>query len=92
MWQLHSLASEYSKLPSEIMGLPAHSWEAWSLDVTCLQVGRWIEGKLDQRDNKGKPKYTLAQLLREKELPQENEFMSLKGFARRAVVPASGVW
>lgn len=80
-------------MPSEVLGLTPHSWQAWNLDISCLQLGRWIESKLNERNKNGKPVYRLADLLRGHEQEPANEFASLKGFVSEVRrVPESGVW
>lgn len=63
------------------------------MDLCALQVGRWIENKLNERDDKGKPIYTLARLLDEDEKAAATEFRSLAGMVTRKVaIPESGIW
>jgi len=78
------------------MGLPPDSWEAYQLDVATLELGRFIESKLAERDGKGHPKHTLAGLLSVDDGAQvadKERFRSLAGEPmRRMVIPESGVW
>lgn len=85
---LHSVSATYGKLPSEVLGLEPGSWESYQLDVATLQLGRWIEGKLSERDEKGKPVYRLSDLL------AGREFAPLAGGKnlKRMKIPDSGVW
>lgn len=93
MWKLHSLAGSYGARPSSLLGLAPTSWEAYQLDLCALQVGRWIEGKLAERDDKGKPKHTLAKLLDEEEKQPATEFQSMAGkVVRKVAIPADGIW
>lgn len=55
----------YSRRPSEIAGV-ADEWAAYQFDLVVAQFGAWVEGKLNERDDKGKPKTTLAKLLGDK--------------------------
>ncbi|MBN1814713.1 MAG: hypothetical protein JXA14_22930 [Anaerolineae bacterium] len=43
----------------------ADGWAAYQLDLACMIFGTWVENKLEEHDKKGKPKHTLADLLRE---------------------------
>lgn len=94
MWKLHSLSVSYGARPSSFIGLPATSWEAYQLDLCALQVGRWIENKLNERDDKGKPLTTLARLLDEDDgAVGVTEFRSLAGMVTRKVaIPDNGIW
>ncbi len=62
--------------------------------MATLQVGRWVENKLGERRNNGRPVYTLEELLNEK--PAAQKYASLKQAAptgiRKMVVPESGIW
>lgn len=64
------------------------------MDVATLQLGRWIENKLGQRRNDGRPLYTLEELLDDK--PATQAYASLKQAAptgiRRMAIPESGIW
>lgn len=93
MWKLHSLAASYGARPSSFLGLDPLSWEGYQLDLCALQVGRYIENKLNERDDKGKPVHTLAKLLDEEEKQVAGEFRSMAGLVTRKVaIPDSGVW
>jgi hypothetical protein len=56
------LSVTYSRLPSAVVGI-ADAWAAYQFDLAVAQFGAWVEGKLQERDGKGKPKHTLAKLL-----------------------------
>ena len=93
MWKLHSLSVSYGARPSSFFGLAPTSWEAYQLDLCALQVGRWIENKLNERDDKGKPIHTLGQLLDEEEQKPATEFRSMAGLVtRKMAIPESGIW
>lgn len=82
----------YGQRPSAVLGLKPASWEAYQLDVATLQLGRWMEGKLAERDEKGKPVWTLERLLNV-EAGEQREFASLKGRATRTVrIRPDGTW
>lgn len=78
-----------------MLGLASESWEAYQLDLACLQAGRWIENRLAETDDEGKPKHTLAALLGQ-ETPvakSGQEYAPLKPKGVRVMkVPESGVW
>lgn len=82
----------YGQRPSAVLGLEPASWEAYQLDVATLQLGRWVEGKLSERDEKGKPVWTLERLLNG-ETGEQREFAALKGKATRTVqIRPDGTW
>jgi len=55
-------------------------------------VGRYIENKLNEHDDKGKPLHTLAKLLDEEKQPT-TEFASLAGrVTQKMVIPENGIW
>ena len=86
------MSAAYGQRPSSYLGLPPTSWEAYSLDLATLQLGRWIEGKLDERNDKGKPIHKLSDLLSEKPAEQQ-EFRSMKGLVtKKMAIPENGVW
>ncbi|MGE0278187.1 MAG: hypothetical protein AB7R40_22555 [Nitrospiraceae bacterium] len=69
------------------------SWEAYQLDLCALQVGRWIENKLNERDDKGKAIHTLGRLLDEDGKAPATEFRSMAGMVvKKMAIPESGVW
>lgn len=76
-----------------MLGLAPTSWEAYQLDLCALQVGRWIENKLQERDDKGKPIHTLARLLDAEATQPATEFRSLAGMVTQKVaIPDNGIW
>jgi hypothetical protein len=90
------MAVAYGQRPSSILGVEG-SWEAYQVDLACLTVGRWVEGKLAERGKKGKRLHRLEDLLRERNTDEENERMRAyresRGIvARKMMVPESGVW
>lgn len=93
MWKLHSLSVSYGVRPSSYLGLDPTSWEAYQIDLCALQVGRYIESKLNERDEKGKPLHTLAKLLDEEEKQPATEFASLAGrVTKKMAIGPSGIW
>jgi hypothetical protein len=71
-------------------------WAAYQLDLACLTLGRWVEGKLAKRDKRGNPIHSLGALLAQ---PEEGEtagasaFGSLRGRALRKVkIGPDGIW
>lgn len=95
MWELDELARRYGQRPSQVIGI-ADEWAAYQLDVATLTVGRWVDGKLSERNKQGKPIHRLGDLLREKtEKGQASSsgFRSVTGMVtERRAIPASGVW
>lgn len=103
MWKLHSLASAYGSRPSSYLGLPPDSWEAYQLDLAALEVGRWVEGKLNERDKQNRPKHHLEDLLSERpaltmhDLPVASAKTYQSAVATgvaitKMAIPADGVW
>ena len=65
------------------------------MDVATLQVGRWVEGKLAERDKQGRPVHSLDRLLgqADKETRRRGEgFASLGMRARKVRVKEDGTW
>lgn len=62
LWQLDELGRRYGCRPSSfIAGLD--EWTAYQLDLATMMQGRWIDGKLSETDDKGKPINKLVDLL-----------------------------
>lgn len=92
LWELDALSTRYSQRPSSFFGLPAESWEAYQLDTAALYFGRWVDGKLGERDGKGKPVHRLSDLLKPPE-KRGSAFRAMGGPGVRTVkIPESGVW
>lgn len=91
MWNLHSLSVTYHRRPSEIIGVDDH-WAAYQFDLVVAQFGAWVEGKLNERDKKGKPVTTLAKLLGD-EAAQVREYAPVSVVGLRKVrVKEDGTW
>jgi len=76
------------------LGLDPVGWEAYNLDLAVLQVGRYIEGKLAERDKDGKPTHKIEQLLSDDPVVS-SPFASFKASGvpiEKMKVPESGVW
>lgn len=62
-----------------------------------MQLGRWVEGKLEERDAKGKPKHSITNLLDagfasgNKATGQKHDSMSHL-VTKTMKIPESGVW
>ena len=92
LWELDGLAQRYGQRPSSFLGLPSDSWEAYQLDLAAWTVGRWIDGKLSERDKKGNPVHNLAKLLGD-ETAQARQFTPVDATQLRKVrVKADGTW
>ncbi len=92
MWNLHSLSATYSLRPSAAVGID-DAWAAYQFDLAVAQFGAWVEGKLNERDGKGKPKTTLAKLLGIKATAQGTSGLALPATAIRKVrVKEDGTW
>lgn len=93
LWELDAVARRYGARPSAFLGLAADSWEAYQLDLATWTVGRWIDGKMAERDKQGKPVHKLQDLLSETKKPA-SQFSSLasKPGIKRMTIPESGIW
>jgi len=91
---LDELGRRYGQRPSSFLGLPPDSWQAFQFDLATWTVGRWIDGKLAERDKQGHPLHRLQDLLRDAPQGQDTGgFRSLKHMAaKKMTVPASGIW
>ena len=69
LWTLHNLALTYGQRPSAVLGVE-DEWAAYQVDVATLTLGRWVEARLAERDKKGRPIYSLAQLMAEPGAPR----------------------
>lgn len=83
LWNLHSLASAYGQKPSSYLLLEGDSWEAYQVDLACLQVGRDVEERV--RTKRPLP-------WQQKARPAASGFGALAGRARKVKVPESGIW
>jgi len=63
-WNLHQTCKQYGQRPSTLMAID-DPWMALTFDQTLAAFGLEIEAKLQERNAKGKPKYTLKELLSE---------------------------
>lgn len=91
MWNLHSLSVTYRQRPSEVIGVD-DPWAAYQFDLAVAQFGAWVEGKLDERDKKGKPTHTLASLLGD-EAARAREYAPVSAEGLRKVrVKEDGTW
>ena len=74
--------------------MPPDSWQAFQFDLAVWTVGRWVDGKLAERDKKGNPLHRLRDLLND-EPPHHRTggFRSLKDLGvKKMRVPPSGIW
>ena len=91
MWNLHSLSVTYHQRPSEVVGID-DTWAAYQFDMAVAQFGAWVEGKLNERDTKGKPVNSLAKLLGD-EAAQVQEYAPISAMGLRKVrVKEDGTW
>ena len=68
-------------------------WAAYQFDLCVGQFGAWVEGKLNERDGKGKPKHTLAKLLSDEDGAQERQYAPVSAEGLRKVrVKEDGTW
>ena len=91
MWNLHSLSVTYQRRPSEVIGVD-DPWAAYQFDLAVAQFGAWVEGKLNERDKKGKPVNSLAKLLGD-EAARTQEYAPVSAVGLRKVrVKEDGTW
>lgn len=62
VWNLHQTSKAYGQRPSQFIGI-GDDWLALQFDLTVAEYGLYVEGKLEERDSKGKPKHTLKKIL-----------------------------
>ena len=68
-------------------------WAAYQFDMAVGQFGAWVEGKLNERDAKGKPKHTLAGLLDDGTAAQARQYAPVSTVGLRKVrVKEDGTW
>lgn len=53
----------FGKAPSELLSVSDDAWGAWMINRAVWAVGAFITGKLHERDKKGKPRWTVEQIL-----------------------------
>ena len=81
----------YHQRPSEVVGID-DTWAAYQFDMAVAQFGAWVEGKLNERDTKGKPVNSLAKLLGD-EAAQVQEYAPISAMGLRKVrVKEDGTW
>lgn len=92
MWNLHSLSATYCQRPSAIIGV-TDQWAAYQFDLAVNAFGAWVESKLHERDNAGKPKHTLAALLDDGTETQQYAPLAIDASQLRKVrVKEDGTW
>ncbi len=81
----------YHRRPSEVIGVD-DPWAAYQFDLAVAQFGAWVEGKLSERDKKGKPVTSLAKLLGD-ETARSQEYAPVSPVGLRKVrVKEDGTW
>lgn len=81
--------------PSDYLGLSPSSWEAYQLDLAALELGRWVEGKRDERDKQGRLRHRMADLLRDAPEASPESYQSIAAVGTpltKMAIPASGIW
>ena len=68
MWSLYQQSKEYGQRPSAILGIdPDCEYLCWCVDDAVLYFGRWVDGKLSIKHqkgpSKGKQMYSLQKIL-----------------------------
>ena len=100
LWELYQMATVYGRRPSELVEVD-ESYLAFQLDRLVLAFGRWVEGRLQEREG-GRAVHSLGELLEDASTGSATgastgsatggEYRALVGLARKMVVPESGVW
>lgn len=62
MWLLHLTCKEYHLNPADEFGLQDR-WVRWQFNHAVATAGRIIEGKLNEKDEKNRNKYSLEEVL-----------------------------
>lgn len=62
VWRLHIQADAYSKPPAELVGI-RNTWLAYQFNGAVIFYGRYVEGKLNERDDDGKPIHSIENIL-----------------------------
>lgn len=78
MWKLSQLAEKAAKRPSDIVGID-DEWAAYQFDQAVIFVGVYINNKLNELDEEGKPIYTLGELLTDQSTRIVNPVVELAG-------------
>jgi hypothetical protein len=73
VWAIYTLQKATSRPASEILdirhfsqritGLSGDTWTAFQVDSAVTFFGQWVENRLAQTDDNGRPLYRLADLL-----------------------------
>ena len=65
LWRLWTTAKSLGQRPSQLIGLtrPADGWLAACFDTSCVTFGRWVDSRLVDLDDEGRPRFRLADLL-----------------------------
>lgn len=81
MWDLYRQAKAFGEKPSALFGIKDNRWLAWQFDQAVLMFGTWVDNKLNERDDNGKPKHKLDSLLGQAKKRKLNRaaLMNLKG-------------
>jgi hypothetical protein len=66
VWSLYQTASALGQRPSDLFGLPPDCIALrYDFDAAVVLFGRWAEGRMNERDDKGKPKRSAESVLRD---------------------------
>ncbi len=70
-------ATTFKVRPSSLLNI-VDEWAAYALDAATALFGNVIESKLGETDDKGKPKYNLADILKKKTEEEVNKNVDAK--------------
>lgn len=85
------MAKLYASRPSQI--LECHDgWTAYQVDAAVTTLGTWVEAKMAERDEKGRPLHDLEHLLKRPEPAQAGgeEHKPLKPY--RDAISGKTIW
>ena len=75
-----------SRLSKRLNGLKGRDeWTCYQFDQAIVWLGRYVENKLHELDDDGKPLYTLAQLLGDKPVWKMTEEKAIQFFAQAGI-------
>lgn len=78
MYILHELASSYGSRPSDLLCIQDR-WLAYEFDNAVFMYGRWVNNKRQETDKKGRPLYSIEDILSGK--PNRTHGSILEAFA-----------
>ncbi len=81
------MAQAWGTRPAELLGI-AEPWWAWMTDRATLALGVYVESKLAETDKRGKPRWTVEQILAGEARKRRGSFAQLVATFGAAAAPA----